>query len=230
MNDPKQQTMYTGYGEGCLFEQAFIDLSSVGEWNREVPAFLQRIEASGDQRLMCIMGSLVAEHHVERFLRTVLPKYDLLEENRDFTFSMKTNFIEALHLLPSHIVKALHIVRAVRNEFAHSLDLVSVDDLKQKLRDRIRSVYDHTYSRYEKPGAPPPSVGKTTLEMHKQVINLAIMGCRSYEPTLRLFGTVIRSGDFQTYLATIARQQLEAQMQALRALPGTPPQSPPQVT
>jgi hypothetical protein len=80
MQESKTQSLFTGYGEACLFEEPIQDVSALAEWNREVPDFLKRIESGGDNRSICIMASLVAEYHVDRLLKIVFPKFKPLED------------------------------------------------------------------------------------------------------------------------------------------------------
>jgi hypothetical protein len=102
-------------GEGCLFEEPFSDLPSVQRSSDEIPAFLKRVEASDDHRLVCIMGALVAEHHLDRMLKLMCPKYDVLEGSNDFSFSLRINLLQAWFIVPHWITRDLHVIRAVRN-------------------------------------------------------------------------------------------------------------------
>jgi hypothetical protein len=186
MMKDKGVNSFASCGEGCLFEEPFNDFDAVRKSSSEIPEFLERVEAGKDHRSVCIMGCLVAEHHVERILRLICPKYKVLSDSHDFTFSMQINFLEALFFVPSWITRDLHVIRAVRNEFAHSLSLSSLDDLKPGLKERIKTSYERW----------GPSGNETMFERYKRVLNFCIIGCRSYEPNLEQWQATVRSKTF----------------------------------
>ena len=62
-----------------------------------------------------------------------MPGYETLLREADFPFSMKIKIADALRLIPSRILTSCDLMRKVRNEFVHNLELQSFSQLDTKL-------------------------------------------------------------------------------------------------
>jgi hypothetical protein len=85
-----------------------------------------------DDRAIILVCALVLENGVEACLRAFAPRYEQISGDRDLTFSMKSNFLKVLSLIPAKVVDAIGPIRKIRNEFAHTLKIKSFDDVEAK--------------------------------------------------------------------------------------------------
>ena len=98
----------------------------------ELPELLQKVESASDDRLYAIVAALVVENRLERVLVRFFPRVRLLLERQEFTTSMRITVLRALELLPDHILRCADLVRIVRNEYAHNLDVETFEALEKK--------------------------------------------------------------------------------------------------
>lgn len=98
----------------------------------ELPELFKKMESADDHRLLALVTALIVEERVDKLLSAYLPRYSVLRDGGEFTFSMKIRLLESLNLIPRHITAACHVLRAIRNDFAHRLELVAFTDLPKK--------------------------------------------------------------------------------------------------
>lgn len=117
-----------------------------GEWPDDISLLLREIESTND-RSTAIMGSSFLDHFIGLAItsrlrpisRTLQDK--LFEGSGPFaTFSAKINVGFALSLYEDEARHDLHLIRDIRNDFAHSMTPRRFGDIDiRKLCDQLRS-------------------------------------------------------------------------------------------
>jgi hypothetical protein len=85
-----------------------------------------------DQRLLALVGALCIETALDILLTKFMVDYESLKKDTDITFSLKIKIAKALKLIPLKILNSCHLVRQIRNEFAHNLSLSVFSQLQGK--------------------------------------------------------------------------------------------------
>ena len=90
-----------------------------------------------DERLLALVGALCTELALDRFIISYCPGFSHCISKRDFTFSVKTNIARSFKIIPARIFTGCDLVRGIRNEFAHNLDVKCLSDVSDKLLRKI---------------------------------------------------------------------------------------------
>lgn len=170
MVGPTGNGLWVGEDGASAFTRPFIDYSF--RPNR-MPSFLDRIHGTGDDRSFVIVSVVVLERYLDVLLEGLLPGYDDLVKKREFTLSLKLGLLNALRLIPPHIVQIADLMRRVRNEFAHNLDCDKLENLKNSLKVALAQRVGESYG-----DAKPYS--SSHREMFKALTFLALVGLESY--------------------------------------------------
>ncbi|MDX9971955.1 MAG: hypothetical protein RBU21_03085 [FCB group bacterium] len=96
------------------------------------------IESESD-RGAAIVGSALLEAALDHVLaKHLLPAAERSDEifERSYTFSMKIDLAYRIGVIRPHIRKVLHLVRTIRNDFAHSP--VDMRFARQSVRNRVQ--------------------------------------------------------------------------------------------
>jgi hypothetical protein len=179
------------------------------DWNAEVPEFLQRIVKSADDRSSTVLSAIVVEYHLDRILSLIMQGFDRLSRDHDLGFAMKVDLLKALNLFPEHLLSYAIVIGKTRNKFAHSLSVDSLDQLDQDAKNLIKSTYYAISSRKKD---PEKSLGDILREM----VQITVMGIRSYESNVRLLVEIIRSPGFLEQLEGTYRRKFNAMLEKLR--------------
>lgn len=120
-----------------------VPFDRMAELQRELDEYWAHYRDLTDERAIVLVGALVVEDSLDELITTFFPKSTTLLKKREFTFSLKTDLIRACKLIPSRILHHCDIVRELRNDFAHSLQLKTLSDWGdgnfQKVDQAIRS-------------------------------------------------------------------------------------------
>lgn len=175
--------IFCGEKGESVFIKPFIDFSLIEE-NTEHIQIYKKMEKSGDDRSFAIVTALVLEYHIDKFFQTWIPDYSRLSERRDFTPSLKIDWIVASRLIPLHILKCADCIRSVRNDFAHNLDLDSLGNIKKGRVDKLKMLYEEIYGN---------SSGKSVRELFDKVAFVAISGISAYRSNILALQELIQS-------------------------------------
>jgi len=150
------------------------------------------VRDANDDRLLALVGALVVENAIDRLLSAVLPGYRTLRDGMQLTFSMRIKIAKAARLMPSRILGCADFVRAVRNDFAHDLEIGSFDQLDssklQSMRDRL--------SHY----SPDLIAAKSHAQVFEGVVTWTAIGLHLYALHVATLGDFLRSDEFLTCL------------------------------
>ena len=89
----------------------------------EIDEMWNHIEDVADDRLVALVGALCIENSVDALLEAIGPGFRALRGRPDFTFSLKVDVARSLRLLPTRILTSCDLIRQLRNEFAHNLNV-----------------------------------------------------------------------------------------------------------
>ncbi len=202
--------LYGPKGE-TLFSEPFPLVSDVGEWNSQMPAFFHRVERSGDDRSYAIISAILVEYQVDRILKLIMPGFRRFAENRDVTFSMKLSLLKSLSLIPEQFIAWADAIRTVRNEFAHDIQVESLEKMGKKARDRLMSAYqDIPDMKVAKEKA------KTTRQFLGVTLQAVVFGLRMYESNIMLLVETIRSSEFLEQLKGIFSSRRTKELESMQ--------------
>lgn len=142
-----------------------------------------------DERLLLITGALIVENTIDNFLSDFMPGYNSLKENRDFTFSMKIGLAKALALCPASLFNYCNLIRQIRNEFAHNLQIKKIVDLPNKHKQTLLQYLKELYPTYDE-----------SSSFHKQIfdlVNETIFGLEMYRTSVQRLNKLIRSNEIE---------------------------------
>jgi len=178
-------------GEGLVPHPVDFVMGStaIGALQARITELLKHVTDLKDDRLLALMGALVLENALDGLLRAVLPRFGLIESNRDFSFGNKTELAKALDLIPRRILSSVDAVRGIRNDFAHNLDLKRLEDLEPKRLDavglRVREYGEHYV-------ADSP----TSAQLLQRLVEFSAIGLIVYTSHMEVFSKGVRSSGF----------------------------------
>ncbi|HET6845045.1 MAG TPA: hypothetical protein VFK06_25675 [Candidatus Angelobacter sp.] len=183
---PNDGGVFAGAKGESIFTEPFIDYQLSPN---ELPDFLQRIYAAGDDRSFAVFALIMIEKHLDELLETIAPGY----KPRDiFTVSLKTEMLKAFRLIPPHILQAVDLARRARNEFAHK-EWDNLEQLPLGLRNAIANVVRQTFGDV-------PSYFSSARETFKAAIFLVLAGLQAYRPNLMILREKLDDGELTEQL------------------------------
>lgn len=85
-------------------------------------------ESITDDRTLAIVGALLIEEKLDEFIAVYIPGHKKLSKEKDFTFSFKVRVASACHIIPNRILNSIEVIRKIRNDFAHKLDIKTFEE------------------------------------------------------------------------------------------------------
>lgn len=197
MSNINQKHPWVNYSSNSILKQPFLELIDIGKWNEEMEPFYKRVNKTKDERAFVILMTLVVEFHIDAIFKVFFPKSKDLLENISFTLSLKISVLKSLNLLPDQIFKFIDLIRKIRNEFAHRIEIDSIKQLNtsqkgKKLIQQLNKLCDDysesmTYSKYS-----PDNL----REKFKDISNIVNNALREYEPSVLLIRNEIEKKEF----------------------------------
>lgn len=181
-----------------------------------LPELFSKTEQLKDDRLLAIVTALIVEDRLDALLKSFLPRYPRLTSATDFTFSMKIALAEALALIPTRIFSAATVLRKIRNEFAHHLEMDSLAQLKASLNADLLNLRSEVYGVYGEDERKPKA---TILEEYKAVAFFCIVGLDAYQENLKYLRSHLESPEFVEGLIKSSAAENEAEMKAILSQP-----------
>lgn len=206
--DKQGKMIFRGELGDSSFLQPFVDFYHGLNNNEEVPELFKKVEASGDHRSLTLISALIIEHHIDRVLSCFLPNYKVLTDRQDMTFSLKTDILKSFKLIPSHILSCANIVRGIRNEFAHNLEIDHLDKISKSKKSTLDQLYKSIYGKQE--------VDLSLEKMFNGISFLAITGIRNYEPNFKILREKIDDSKFIEELSKICEERFISAIAEIR--------------
>jgi len=175
-----------------LFSSPLVNLFDITK-SYDLPEFLQKIKKSGDDRSYALMSALVLENYLDRVMSVIIPDFKKFIKDHEVSLSEKLDLLKSMQLIPAHIISCSHAARAIRNDFAHNLELDSFNNLSQSTKDKLRAAYDLIPVRivYEE---------RTTKEIFDEVVFVAVSGLSIYLISIAILFKMIRDPKFEENL------------------------------
>lgn len=180
---PNEAGIVAGQKGDSVFAEPFIDYHlSINE----LPAFMRRVYATGDDRSFVVFSFVVIEKYLDTLLEAIAPGYKVLKDNRDFTVSLKTEVLKALRLIPSRILQAIDMARKIRNEFAHG-EWDRLEQLPSKFRDPAANLVRLIFGEQ-------PTYVSSLRETFKALVFFVLSGLQAYRPNFLILREKLDDG------------------------------------
>ncbi len=203
-----------GLLSGVLGESLFCEPLLRYFRQNPLPELFQKTAALKDDRLLAIVTALIVEDRLDAALGSFLPRYSRLTKSTDFSFSKKIALAEALALIPPNILSAASIIRKVRNEFAHHLEIESFTQVENTIIAALKNLRAAVYGKFGKDERKPkPSL----VEEYNALGFFCIAGLDAYCENLAYLRAYINTPEFIDSLMKKSAAQNEAEMQAVVA-------------
>jgi hypothetical protein len=199
-------TLFSGKKGESLFSEPLLRFFR----ENPLPELFKKTESLNDDRLLAIVTALIVEDRIDAALRAFLPKYTKLAERTDFTFSLKIALIEALAQIPPIFTRTATIIRKIRNEFAHNLNIVSFLEVKPALMTDLKNLRATAYGV----GAEPLA---TLVEEYRAVAFLCISGLDTYRENMTYLAEHISTPEFIEALYKKCDEENQAEIVAILA-------------
>lgn len=200
---PRKQGLKHGLVCGPKGESVFSRPLVHRHFENDLPDLFQKTATLNDDRLLGIVTGLIVENLVEANLKAFLPRYSLIAR---INFSQKINLLQASNLIPNTIPRGAHIIRGVRNDFAHHLEKSTFTDVKPDLMVAARTFL----KEMEIGQADRISVDNLDLtELFKRLTFVVTCGLNAYPPTIRAALNTIQDETLQERLATECLQEYD---------------------
>ena len=155
-----------------------------------VPELFRKVEGVDDERLLAIITALIVENRLESCLQALMPRYATLSQSNETTFSAKIRILEALNLVPLLLTEEAHLIRKIRNAFAHDLEKLRLDELEPELTRKLTNAARRAYAG--KTNSPTTDV----REAFQQVSFHCIIGFDLYGDNIAALNEKIRKAQF----------------------------------
>jgi hypothetical protein len=159
---------------------------------------LEHVAEYDDERLLVLLGGLIVENALDRLLGEAIVKYKQIRDNRDFTFAMRITLAESLCLIPSKVLRAADLVRGLRNDFVHNLDVKSFEDLSRgpRTQGRVASMIERV-----KQFGVPIELDEGPPQVFNYLVTVTTIALRGYAIHVAQMARFIRAPVFHEQLA-----------------------------
>jgi len=107
-----------------------------------VKELVHNINKKGD-RNFAINAAIIIENLIDNALGLLLPKYKIVMEDNNITFSRKINLLDSFNLIPDDIFAQIDCLRKIRNAFAHQLKYSTFDELPPAIINKTSYIYSN---------------------------------------------------------------------------------------
>lgn len=152
---PAKRTDFRVQKGECLFPKIYIQLieKEIKLINENYTRYLNHIRKANDDRLLAIVGALAVDDALDSLLKSYIPKYEQTFERDNTSFALKIKLARSLKLLQTRALKLIDIIRGIRNDFAHNLDIYHFDSIDKKKKDKLIKIFrevhpDDDYQSY----------------------------------------------------------------------------------
>jgi hypothetical protein len=190
-------------GDAVFYNRLIYPSSVAGigkEALKQLTNYFEHIGKLNDDRLIVLTAELLLENTIDRYLSAIMPSYkNTLGDNRDFTFSLKIAVAKGLKLSPSKFFKSVDLVRKVRNEFVHNLNIKSFDKLDIELLNDIQQNLE-LYTSKER------VLSRELRDNFKSLALYSFWGLNAQIENIQSLNAYLRSNYFLEDLSTFLQQ------------------------
>jgi hypothetical protein len=155
-----------------------------------------------DERLLAIVGALCIEASLDGLLRQFAPKCDDFARSADVGFSTKISLARALCLIPSQVLNACDLVRQIRNDFAHNLEVARFQELDRARLDKL-APYVKAFNSKERDSQDLPA-------LYRDMIGFTAMALAAYALQVGTLRTYLGTDGFRRHLKSFAEALVTA--------------------
>jgi hypothetical protein len=177
-----------------------------------IPELYRKTGTLSDDRLLAIVTALIVEDRIDAALGSFLPRYAKLTDKTEFTFSMKISLCEALAQVPPTLLSAATVIRKIRNEFAHNLDITSFSGVKPPLVGALKKLRADAFGALNDKLRGPKA---TLVEEYKDLAFFCISGLDAYRENMAYLAKQISTPEFVEALYRKSREENDAEMKAV---------------
>ncbi|MFC1918809.1 hypothetical protein ACFLWW_02400 [Chloroflexota bacterium] len=88
---------------------------------------------------------MAVDDALDSLLKSYIPKYERTFERDNTSFALKIKLARSLKLLQTRALKLIDIIRGIRNDFAHNLDIYHFDSIDKKKKDKLIKIFRETH-------------------------------------------------------------------------------------
>lgn len=182
-----------------VFTKSFFDFENVDLNNDKTVELYNRISKTGDDRSKIILAGIIVEWYLDRILKHLFVDYKILTDRSDFTFSFKISILKSLRLIPLNIIIMCDCVRKIRNEFAHNLNIDTINQTEKKFKDQIHQLYVENVENASK---------IDLIKKFESVYRLGSSHLRTYEKNIFLLREKIDDSNFEKELEKLNNERM----------------------
>jgi len=216
LSDIYSQHLYGKKGE-TLFHVPYSNI--FGNRTDGMTVFM-RMQNYKDDRSKVLLAALACEAIIDMLLREIMPGYkNSLEEERETTLSQKIRILSAFSIVPRHLTRAADMLRAVRNAFAHDLEIDKLEDIKDKIKQQM-------FQYYTERGISPREGRNDLQNVFEAIAYASTAGLASYLTCVSDLNAVIRSPEFEDVLSKRSEARHQVNIEIVRQHANTAPSEP----
>lgn len=157
-----------------------------------------------DQRLLALVGALCVETALDALLQRFISDYDSLKEDSDVTFSLKIKIAKALHLIPQKILNSCDLIRRIRNDFVHDLNLSEFTYLPKKRLDKL-GPYVREFKTKERNS-------RDWVVLYRALVGFTNTGLVAYSYQIEALRDYMGTCDFQRHFKAYMKQDIKDEL------------------
>jgi hypothetical protein len=122
----------------AIFYTSFLMAHSPSEFEKlsnDVMDAMQYLSHLDKDRTIVLVGELIVENAIENYLSASMRGYK--KEFSKLSFYLKIRIAKSLNLSPPKIFECADIIRAIRNEFVHDLNITDFANIKTELTKKL---------------------------------------------------------------------------------------------
>ncbi|KQB43140.1 hypothetical protein RCH33_664 [Flavobacterium daejeonense] len=183
------KNFFKDHNNSCVLREWDFEHSNeiTKNWNKEVPKYVQNFNKYTEDRNAVIYFALFVEYHINKTIEILFPDFDSLIGISKANISLKINILDSFKLLPKQIFESARCINNIRNEFAHEINIINLDDLDNLPNDRknktigkliqLTTDYEGDY-KYE-------IIDESLRNRFKSLCMNTISALRIFEPSVR---------------------------------------------
>lgn len=138
------KNFFKDHNDSCVLKDWNFDHSNeiTKDWNNEVPKHVKNFNQFTEDRNAVIYFALFVEYHVNKMIEILMPDFNNLIGTSKASISLKINLLDSFKLLPKQIFESARCINNIRNEFAHEIEIINLEDLNSLPNDRKKKTVD----------------------------------------------------------------------------------------
>lgn len=193
--------------EGAAHETLFWHLKSwlivdkENDLQKRLDELWEHYKNINDQRLLALVGALCMETALDALLERFMSDYDNFKKDMDVTFSLKIKIAKGLHLIPQKILNSCDLIRRIRNEFAHDLNLSEFSSLPKNRLDKL--------GPYVRAFDIKGRNSREWVALYRDLVGFTALGLIAYSYQIKAFRDYLETDDFRYHFKAYIEQDIK---------------------